>query len=346
VAQAVSEPLLDVTGLDVVYHVRKAELRALSEVSFDVRRGEILGIVGESGCGKTTVSSTLMRLLPPNGEVVGGQATFKGRDLLVLSEEEMRELRGRELAMIFQDPLTSLNPTFTIGTQMIDVERAHVAGRGESNALRKRALEMLEQVGIPDVRERIGDYPHQFSGGMRQRIMIAMALMLEPALLIADEPTSALDVTLEAQILELLRRLRETHGTAILFISHDLGIVAQLCDRVVVMYAGRVVERGDVISIFEQPKHPYTKALLAAIPSHRRRGDPLAAIPGRVPSLSALPPGCTFVDRCPAARSVCHGTEPGLSTVEGTLVRCHIYDPLSGYETAVPAATAGSEEAA
>jgi oligopeptide/dipeptide ABC transporter ATP-binding protein len=341
-----SEPLLQVIDLDVVYRVREGELKALREVSFEVQPGEILGVVGESGCGKTTVSSALMRLLPPNGEITGGQVLFRGSDLLRFREEEMRELRGRELAMIFQDPLTSLNPTFTIGTQMIDVEKAHLRGRSDGDALRTRALEMLEQVGLPDVADRIGDYPHQFSGGMRQRIMIAMALMLEPALLIADEATSALDVTLEAQILELLRRLRETHGTAILFISHDLGVVAQLCDRVVVMYAGRVVEHGDVFATFERPRHPYTKALLAAIPSHLRRGDPLAAIPGRVPSLSALPPGCAFADRCANARSVCFETEPGLSAADGTLVRCHIYDSLSGYETAAPVVKAGSEGAA
>ena len=327
-----NEPLLAVEGLEVVYHVRKASLTALSELSFEVRPGEILGIVGESGCGKTTVSSALMRLLPPNGEITAGRAVFKSQDLLTLSEEQMRRLRGRELAMIFQDPLTSLNPTFTIGTQMVDVEKAHLRGRADGDELRRRAMEMLEQVGIPDVFDRIGDYPHQFSGGMRQRIMIAMALLLEPSLLIADEPTSALDVTLEAQILELLRRLRETHGTAILFISHDLGVIAQLCDRVVVMYAGRAVEQADVISIFERPKHPYTQALLAAIPSHRRRGDPLATIPGRVPSLAALPPGCKFLGRCPHAHTVCREHEPELKRVDGGEVRCYIYDPSSGYE--------------
>ena len=295
-----SEPLLRVEGLDVCYHIRDGSLPALSDVSFEVQPGEIVGVVGESGCGKSTLSSALLRLLPPNGEITSGRILLNGRDLLGLSAEEMRQLRGSELVMIFQDPLTSLNPTFTIGTQMLDVQRAHVPrGAANADALRRRAMEMLEQVGIPDVSDRMRDYPHQFSGGMRQRIMIATALMLKPALLIADEPTSALDVTLEAQILELLRRLRTTFGTAILFVSHDLGVIAQICDRVVVMYAGRAVEQADAISIFEHPRHPYTQALLAAIPSHRRRGDPLATIPGRVPSLSALPPGCKFVERCP-----------------------------------------------
>jgi oligopeptide/dipeptide ABC transporter ATP-binding protein len=346
VAQALSEPLLEVDGLEVVYHVRRGKLKALSELSFDVRPGEIVGIVGESGCGKTTVSSSLMRLLPPNGEITAGQAVFEGRDLLTLSEEQMRDLRGRELAMIFQDPLTSLNPTFTVGTQMIDVEKAHLPTRADGDELRLRAMEMLGQVGIPDVRERIGDYPHQFSGGMRQRIMIAMALLLEPALLIADEPTSALDVTLEAQILELLRRLRQTHGTAILFISHDLGVIAQICDRVVVMYAGRAVEQADVVSIFEHPRHPYTQALLAAIPSHKRRGDPLATIPGRVPSLGDLPPGCKFVERCPYAHAVCREHEPELRRVNGGEVRCYIYEPSSGYEFSEHAPQAASSREA
>jgi oligopeptide/dipeptide ABC transporter ATP-binding protein len=328
-----SPPLLEVEGLEVCYHVRSGTLKALADVTFDIKPGEILGIVGESGCGKSTLSLALLRLLPPNGEITSGRMLFKSRDLVGLSAEEMRELRGSELVMIFQDPLTSLNPTFTVGTQMIDIQKAHERRGGASGeALRRRAMEMLEQVGIPDVRDRIGDYPHQFSGGMRQRIMIASALMLEPALLIADEPTSALDVTLEAQIIELLKRLRETHGTAVIFISHDLGVVSQICDRVVVMYAGRAVEEADVVSIFEHPRHPYTQALLAAIPSHRRRGDPLATIPGRVPSLSALPPGCKFVERCPHARTMCNEHEPELKRADGGRVRCFIYDPASGYD--------------
>jgi len=323
-------PLLEVEGLEVAYHVRSGTLPALHDLTFDVRPGEIVGVVGESGCGKSTLSSALLRLLPANGEITGGRVRFKGRELLALSAEEMRRLRGSELAMIFQDPLTSLNPTFTVGTQMLDVQLAH-RRRGERGELRRRAAEMLGQVGIPDVAERLDDYPHQFSGGMRQRIMIGMALLLEPALLIADEPTSALDVTLEAQILELVRRLREEHGTAILFISHDLGVIAQICDRVVVMYAGRAVEEGDVISIFERPLHPYTQALLAAIPSHRRRGELLASIPGRVPALSALPAGCKFADRCPHVQDVCLAREPRYAPVDERRSRCTISDPASGY---------------
>jgi oligopeptide/dipeptide ABC transporter ATP-binding protein len=335
----VTDRLLEVEGIDVVYHTSQGALPALRDVGFSVAPGEILGIVGESGCGKSTLSSALLRLLPPNGEITGGQIRLKGRDLLRESEEQMRRLRGRELAMIFQDPLTSLNPAFTVGTQLVDVQAAHRSKRADRKGMRRRAVETLEQVGIPDAAERINDYPHQFSGGMRQRIMIAMALMLEPALLVADEPTSALDVTLEAQILELLKRLRREHETTILFISHDLGVIAQLCDRVVVMYAGHTVEEGDVESIFARPLHPYTRALLAAVPSRMHRGGSLATIPGRVPSLSALPRGCTFADRCPHAQDVCRRDEVRYLDLEGRRVRCAMHDPASGFDhEAAPAA--------
>jgi len=341
-----TESLLEVEGLDVVYHTHEGPAQALRDVGFSVAPGEILGIVGESGCGKSTLSSTLLRLLPPNGEITGGRIRLKGRDLLGESEEHMRGLRGRELAMIFQDPLTSLNPAFTVGTQLVDVQAAHRTRRSDRRAMRERAVEMLERVGIPDARERVDDYPHQFSGGMRQRIMIAMALMLEPALLIADEPTSALDVTLEAQILELLRQLRREHDTAILFISHDLGVIAQLCDRVVVMYAGHAVEEGDVASIYANPLHPYTQALLAAVPSRRHRGEWLATIPGRVPSLRALPPGCTFADRCPHAQDVCRRAVPRYFGIDGRRVRCAMRDPSSGFDREAPPRVVGSESAA
>jgi oligopeptide/dipeptide ABC transporter ATP-binding protein len=347
VAPAVSEPLLEVDGVDVVYHTREGPLPALRDVEFGVAEGEILGIVGESGCGKSTLSSALLRLLPPNGEITAGRVRLKGRDLLRLTEEEMRALRGRQLAMIFQDPLTSLNPAFTVGTQLVDVQAAHSRKRRDRRGMRRRAVEMLQQVGLPDAGERIDDYPHQFSGGMRQRIMIAMALILEPALLIADEPTSALDVTLEAQILELLRQLRRDHGTTILFISHDLGVIAQLCDRVVVMYAGQTVEEGGVESIYANPLHPYTQALLAAVPSRGHRDERLATIPGRVPGLSALPPGCTFADRCPYSQEVCRRGDVRYLTVEGRRVRCVMHDPLSAFDRKPqPARLVESETAA
>jgi peptide/nickel transport system ATP-binding protein len=327
----VTEALLEVEGLGIGYHVGGGLLQALSDVSFSVAPGEIVGVVGESGCGKSTLSSALLRLLPPNGQITGGRIALRGRDLRELSNDEMRDLRGRELAMIFQDPLTSLNPTFSIGRQMVDVQRAHSnIGRSE---LRRRAIDLLGRTGIPDAADRFGDYPHQFSGGMRQRIMIAMALLLEPALLVADEPTSALDVTLEAQIVELLQRLRDSHGTSILFVSHDLGVVSQLCDRVVVMYAGRAVEQGTAEQIFRNARHPYTQALLASVPSARARGARLATIPGRVPSLSALPNGCAFHPRCPHAQETCGIDVPrDLCTDDGARVLCHIYDPTSSYE--------------
>jgi peptide/nickel transport system ATP-binding protein len=328
----VSEPLLEVDGLEVVYHTRERRLAALHDISFRLSAGEILGIVGESGCGKSTLSAALMRLLPPNGDITAGSIRFQGEDVRALEPEELRDLRGRGLAMIFQDPLTSLNPTFRVGTQLVDVQKAHLP-RGERNEreLRRRAVELLGQVGIPDPAERFEHFPHEFSGGMRQRIVIAMALLLEPAVLIADEPTSALDVTLEAQIIELLERLRRERGTAIVFISHDLGVVSQVCDRVIVMYAGRAVEEGDVASIFERPLHPYTQALLAAVPSRRHRGERLATIPGRVPSLADLPPGCKFADRCPYVQPVNREREPRYLEVDGRHVRCNIYDPASGY---------------
>jgi peptide/nickel transport system ATP-binding protein len=333
-ARPTPEPaVLEVDGLSVVYHTRRRPLEALHDVTVTVRPGEIVGIVGESGCGKSTLALALMGLLPPNGEIRGGRIVYEGRDVLALREDERRRVRGSGMAMIFQDPLTSLNPTFSIGTQLVDVQRAH--RRGERRELRQRAAAMLEQVGIPDAASRLGDFPHEFSGGMRQRIMIAMALLLEPAIIIADEATSALDVTLEAQILALLRRLRDERGTAILFVSHDLGVVAQVCDRVVVMYAGRTVEEGDVFSLYERPLHPYTQALLATVPSRARRGRRLETIRGRVPSLSSLPPGCKFADRCEYAQPVNSEREPRYVEYDGRRVRCNIYDPSSGYE--VPA---------
>ena len=326
--------LLEVKGLEVAYHTHKGPLKALYDVNFEVQPGEIVGIVGELGCGKSTVASALLRLLPPNGEILSGQMLLKGRDLMLLSQAELRGILGQQIAMIFQDPTTSLNPVFTINTQMRDIQNAHLEAirQGENIDLRQRAVEFLQQVGIPDAEERIDTFPHQFSGGMRQRIMIAIALMSKPALLIADEPTSSLDVTMEAQILELIKQLRQKYQTSILFISHDLGVIANLCDRVVVMYTGRVVEQGDVLSIFEHPRHPYTRALLASVPSRQFHGERLMTIPGRVPSLFHLPPGCKFADRCSYAQPVCQQQEPRVLSQDGGAVRCHRYDPASGYD--------------
>jgi peptide/nickel transport system ATP-binding protein len=324
--------LLDVQGMRVTYHTHMGPLQALYDIDFHIDPGEIVGIVGESGCGKSTIASALLRLLPPNGEITAGKILFKGQDQLKLDREALRKMRGRDIAMIFQDPMTSLNPVFTVGSQMMDVQKAHLSGKKTRHrVLRRQAIEMLTRVGIPDASDRIDNYPHQFSGGMRQRIMIAMALMSEPALLIADEPTSALDVTLEAQILELIKELRDSYGTAVLFISHDLGVIAQLCDRVIIMYAGSVVEHGDVHSIYASPQHPYTRMLLAAIPSQKHRGERLATIPGRVPSLSALPPGCKFADRCPWKQPICKEEEPRYLELNGRQVRCHMYSPKSEF---------------
>ncbi len=260
-------PLLEVRELSVTYHTQHGPFRALHEVSFAIEPGEVVGIVGESGSGKSTVASALMRLLPPNGEISRGELCFEGVDLRRLSESELRNLRGNRIAMIFQDPLTSLNPVFSIGQQMSDALRSHANGsNSEASTLRQRIIAALTQVGIPDADRRFDQYPHEFSGGMRQRVMIALALLTRPALLIADEPTSALDVTLEAQILELIAELRRNQKMSVLFITHDLGVVAQLCDRVIVMHNGRIVEQGDVLEIYENPQHEYTKMLLAAAP--------------------------------------------------------------------------------
>ena len=320
--------LLEVESLRVRLPTGAGLTTVVDEIGYSVEPGEVFGIAGESGSGKTMSVLALMGLLPP-GARTEGRALFGERDLLRLSRRELRRLNGRELSMVFQDPMTSLHPMLSIGTQLTEHVRRHLGlGRKEAAA---RALELLAEVRIPNPEGALDAFPHQFSGGMRQRIMIAMALMLEPALLIADEPTSALDVTLEAQIIELLKQLRAERGTAILFISHDLGVVAQICDRVVVMYAGRAVEEGDVISIFERPLHPYTRALLASVPSRKHRGERLATIPGRVPSLSALPPGCKFVDRCPYAQDVSREREPRYVQVDGRRVRCDMYDPASGW---------------
>ena len=328
------ETLLNVRDLSVLYHTNKGNLKALEGIHLHVHPGEIVGVVGETGCGKSTVAAAILQLLPPNGEVISGEIQLDGRDIRSMNAEEKRNLRGREIAAIFQDPMSSLNPVFTIGEQMLDIQRAHAETSGASRKeMTLKAIDLLEQVGIPDAHERIHHYPDQFSGGMRQRVMIAMALMLKPRLLIADEPTASLDVTLEAQILELMKDLRKTHHTSVVYISHNLGVIAQFCDRLVVMYAGRAVEEGTVFDIFKQPRHPYTQALLNAVPSRQSFGERLATIPGQVPSLLALPPGCKFSDRCPVSRPICFEREPEYLEIDHGHVRCHVYDSQSAYET-------------
>ncbi len=318
------EPLLRVEGLRTQFVVEGREARAVDGVSFDVRPAEVLGIVGESGCGKSVTALSVLRLIPdPPGRIVAGHVHFGGRDLLALEDREVRALRGRDIAMIFQEPMTSLNPVFTIGAQVAEPLRLH-RGLGRREA-RDRAAEALTRVGIPDARRRLDDYPHQFSGGMRQRVMIAMALICEPALLIADEPTTALDVTIQAQILDVMRDAQSRRqGGSIILITHDLAVVAETCDRVVVMYAGKVQEVANVVDLFADPRHPYTRGLLNSIPDPEKKGQPLAAIPGSVPGIFDRPQGCAYATRCPAATEQCRIEEPELRDVAPERqVRCH-----------------------
>ena len=312
-----TEPLLSVRDLQTTFILgRRAEVRAVDGVSFDVFPGETLAIVGESGSGKSVTSLSIMRLLPAaTGKITGGHILFRGRDLASLSEREMRAIRGREIGMIFQEPMTSLNPVHTIGDQIAETVIRH-EGVSRAKGL-ERAVEMLALVGIPEPRKRAANYPHQMSGGMRQRAMIAMALSCRPALLIADEPTTALDVTIQAQILELMKDLQRQMGMAIIFITHDLGVVAEVADRVLVMYAAQAVETGPVGEIFASPRMPYTAGLMGSIPRLGASAQKvrLTTIPGQVPSLARLPAGCRFAPRCAYARDACRAGEPALLPV-------------------------------
>jgi peptide/nickel transport system ATP-binding protein len=309
-AAPASGPILQIRDLSIEYRTPRGRVRALDRVNLEVPEGEIVGIVGESGCGKTTLISAINRLLPGNAVITGGTVHYRGEDVLRMSAGELRGLRGAKVAMVFQDPMTSLNPVLTIGRQMIDIQHRDPAPVAEK---RRRAAAMLRRVGMPDPEQRLDAYPHQFSGGMRQRIAIAMALLMSPGLLVADEPTTALDVTLEAQIVHLLRQLRRELRGSILFISHNLGLIAQLCDRVVVMYAGTVVERGPVRALFHRPGHPYTRALLQCDPARIDVGGrELPTIPGEIPDLAAAPPGCLFAPRCPLVVERCRREMPAL----------------------------------
>ena len=311
-------PLLEVTNLRTYFKTDAGLARSVDGVSFSLEKGEVLGIVGESGCGKSVTSLSIMRLIPqPPGEIMSGSSIkLNGEELVTASERRMREVRGNDVAMIFQEPMTSLNPVFPIGEQIAEALRLH-KGMSKKDA-RDGAIEKLRLVGIPDPDERVDHYPHQLSGGQRQRVMIAIALSCEPDLLIADEPTTALDVTIQAQILELLAELRERLGMAIMLITHDLGVVAEVCDRVVVMYAGEVVEQGTVADIFSNPRHPYTLGLMQAIPRLNERVERLAVIPGMVPSATNWPVGCRFNTRCPFAWELTREEHPELFTVSST----------------------------
>jgi oligopeptide/dipeptide ABC transporter ATP-binding protein len=317
--------LLEVKDLRTSFHTEEGVARAVDGVSFEVDRGEVLGVVGESGCGKSVTALSIMRLVQEPGRIADdSQILFDGRDLTGVTEREMRDVRGNDIAMIFQEPMTSLNPVYPVGDQISEALRLH---RGmDRKAARGRAVELLQLVGIPLPDRRADEYPHQLSGGMRQRVMIAMALANEPDLLIADEPTTALDVTIQAQILELLLELRKRLGMGVLLITHDLGVVAEVCDRVVVMYAGQVVETGAVREIFTDPGHPYTQGLLAAVPRPDQRGGKLAVIPGTVPHPARWPRGCRFRARCPYAWDRCHDQPPLLDAGPGQHARCWLIE--------------------
>jgi oligopeptide/dipeptide ABC transporter ATP-binding protein len=307
-----SDALLEINNLSVDYETARGDLKALRDITFDINKGEIVGIVGESGCGKSTLISAILRLVAPNTRFRNGEIRFKGEDLLTASEKKIRSLRGSDISIVFQDPMQTHNPVISIGNQMIDIQHRSKASKAEKRAY---AAKMLAAVGIPDPEERLNQYPHEFSGGMRQRIAIAMALMSEPDLLIADEPTTALDATLEVQIIERLKDLQKDFGCSILFISHHLGVIAELCDRVVVMYAGAVVESGTVREVFHNPKHPYTKRLIECDPGHiKERARVLPTIPGEVPDLANLPGGCIFGDRCDQVMDRC-ATVPELTGI-------------------------------
>ena len=316
--------LLTVDRLKTYFYTSEGIIRAVDDVSFKIERGRILGIVGESGCGKSMTAMSIMRLVPSPGKIVGGHINFDGHDLLKLSNEEIRRLRGDRMAMIFQDPMTSLNPVFTIGEQIAEILRTH-RGLKKSAAL-ERTESLLQNVGIPDPARRIREYPHQMSGGMRQRVMIAMAISCEPSLIIADEPTTALDVTIQAQILRLLKGLTDSLNTALILISHDLGIIAETADEVGVMYAGKVVEYATTKELFANPLHPYTIGLLESIPRFGEvKEDRLRTIKGAVPKLSELPAGCKFNPRCKYIIEKCNNAEPELiDTGGGHLVRCWV----------------------
>ena len=325
------EPILKVEDLRTYFYTEDGVVKAVDGVSFELYEGETLGIVGESGSGKSVTSLSIMRLLDEKGKIVGGRIIFKGRNLLELPEAEMRKIRGNEIAMIFQEPMVALNPVYTIGDQIMEAIMLH-QGVGEKEA-REMAIDLLRKVGIPEPEKRVDQYPHQLSGGMRQRAMIAMALSCRPSILIADEPTTALDVTIQAQILDLMKELQREYGMALIMITHDMGVIAEVADRVVVMYAGQVVEYGEVHEIFKNPKHPYTYGLLSSIPRLDVEQEKLKSIPGTVPDPLNFPPGCRFHPRCEFAEERCKVEEPKMERVgEGHYSRCFFWKKLEGLE--------------
>jgi len=316
-------PLLDIQSLVVEYHTVRANVKAVDRVSLSMEKGGTLGLVGESGCGKSTLGLSTVRLVPPPGKIVRGHITLDGIDVVNCPDEEIRRVRGKRVGYIFQDPMTSLNPVKKIGDHFVEIIHTHEPEVSEEDAL-KRGKDMLKRLGI--LPERIGDFPHQFSGGMRQRVMIGLALVLGPDLLIADEPTTSLDVIVEAQIIELLKELKESLGLTLILITHNIGIVAETADRVAVMYAGRIAELGETYSLFEKPLHPYTQALLNSVPNITKKGQVLSWIPGAPPDLAEPPLGCLYHPRCAYAFDRCKKEEPLLLRHDDSEVACHLYD--------------------
>ncbi len=323
-----SEKLLEVKNLKTYFYTDEGVVKSVDDVSFDVEKGKTLGIVGESGCGKSITSLSIMQLVEtPPGKIVGGEIIYQGENLLEKNKDQMRKIRGGEIAMIFQEPMTSLNPVFTVGKQIMEALRLHTDLDKEK--AKERAIEMLKLVKIPLPEKRFNEYPHQLSGGMRQRVMIAMALSCNPKLLICDEPTTALDVTIQAQILDLINELKEKLGTSVMMITHDLGVVAEVCEDVAVMYAGRIVEKGTADDVFNHMRHPYTEGLFDSLPNLKQRGEQLVPIRGLMPDPSDLPPGCSFAPRCPYATEACTKSIPPLKSVEGSkthFVACTAYE--------------------
>jgi peptide/nickel transport system ATP-binding protein len=313
-------PLLEVRHLRVEFPTRRGTLLALDDISFSIDPGEVLGVVGESGAGKSLTGAAIIGLLEPPGRIAGGEILLEGQRIDNLPYDQMRAIRGRRIGAIFQDPLTSLNPLYTVGRQLIETIRTHLPV-GEQDA-RARAIRLLQETGIPAPEARIDQYPHQFSGGMRQRVVIALALAAEPKLIVADEPTTALDVSIQAQIISLLRRLCKEHGAAVMLVTHDMGVIAETCDRVAVLYAGRVAEIGPVRSVIHQPRHPYTSGLMGSIPAMDEDREQLLQIDGAMPRLHAIPPGCAFNPRCPQATDRCRRERPDLMDAGATRAAC------------------------
>jgi len=322
---SISDTMLEVTGLRTYFFTNKGVIPAVDDLSFTVKKGKILGIVGESGCGKSMTALSIMGLVPaPSGKIVAGSIVLDGKNLVNLTEKEMCKIRGNEMSMIFQEPMTALNPVYTVGKQVMEASIQHL--QLSKTQAKEKALEMFELVGIPEPQKRLDVYPHQLSGGLRQRVMIAMALSCRPKLLIADEPTTALDVTVQAQILQLMKKLQAELNSAIMLITHDLGVVAEVCDDVMIMYAGKIVEQANVFELFDNCLHPYTAGLLKALPTFQENRERLYNIPGMLPNLLQLPQGCRFYPRCERASAICAEREPDLVEVgQGHFVRCLKY---------------------